>query len=762
MTDDHRFTVTFFPDEYAYSLSVKETTLAELHEMVVSTSAAQKSKLPWLKLARFGDKRSNKSLRNNDNVEVITGIELDYDGEKMTFDEAVAIINQARLTALLYTSPSHTPSAPRWRAILPTSHPLPPEMRDKFVARVNGIFGGTFDGVSFTKSQAYYFGYINGNGDHRAEIVRGDYIDERTDLDVGARGKKNSANFDTAQPQRDDATNKQADPDLVYAAMAVIPNDDAGWFERNDLGMACWNATNGHERGFEAFDMWCRKSATKYDEVKTCERWQHYFSSPPDTIGAGTLFQKADQAQPGWRSLRGLPIEKITGILRLAELSLAQYDTERKEAAKQLGFSRVSTLDDIVGRLCSRMTLNGDDDSNKQGGRIEFETFEPWPDAVDGEVLIADMIATIRNHVILTPHQALTVALWIIHTHAVEVADHTPRLQIRSPVLRCGKSTLLNAIKPMCSKPLGTENITTASLFRLIEMYQPTLLIDEADSFLKRDDGRDHEELRGILNAGHGRSGVVIRTVGEDFEPRAFKVFGPVAYAWLVKRGMHVAQTLEDRSITIELRRRLPNEEITRLRSTRTNHLRVLGRRIARWVADNKSSLADAEPSLPEQLSDRAQDNWRPLITLADVISTDLGQTARHAALKLAEENIGGEDDAGTLVLADVAAITKRWLQQSQLLQNRKGIPSAYLIAELVNMADRQWMVFSRGTALTEHSLARLLKPFSLFPKKIRQGRNLFRGYVPLKVLEAAERYVVEEPEEVEEEAEEDDSTSPT
>ena len=62
---------------------------------------------------------------------------------------------------------------------------------------------------------------------------------------------------------------------------------------------------------------------------------------------------------------------------------------------------------------------------------------------------------------------------------------------------------------------------------------------------------------------------MVIRTVGEDFEPRAFKVFGPVAFAWLVKRGMHVAQTLEDRSITIELRRRLPEEKITRLRSTR-------------------------------------------------------------------------------------------------------------------------------------------------------------------------------------------------
>ena len=127
------------------------------------------------------------------------------------------------------------------------------------------------------------------------------------------------------------------------------------------------------------------------------------------------------------------------------------------------------------------MTMTDDDDDSRQGSRIEFAAFEPWPDAVDGETLIADMVKAIRSHVILSEHQALAVALWIIHTHAVEVADHTPRLQIKSPTMRCGKSTLLNVIKPMVAKPLSTENITTASLFRLIEMYQPTLLIDEAD-----------------------------------------------------------------------------------------------------------------------------------------------------------------------------------------------------------------------------------------------------------------------------------------
>ena len=74
-----------------------------------------------------------------------------------------------------------------------------------------------------------------------------------------------------------------------------------------------------------------------------------------------------------------------------------------------------------------------DDDKNMQGSRIEFEAFEPWPAAVDGKALTVDMVKAVRSHVILSEHQALATALWIIHTHAVEVAEHTPRLQIKSP-----------------------------------------------------------------------------------------------------------------------------------------------------------------------------------------------------------------------------------------------------------------------------------------------------------------------------------------
>ena len=164
-------------------------------------------------------------------------------------------------------------------------------------------------------------------------------------------------------------------------------------------------------------------------------------------------------------------------------------------------------------------------------------------------------------------------------------------------------------------KPLSTANITMPALFRTIELARPTLLIDEADAFLK-----DNDDIRGMLNAGHGRSLRVIRTVGEKFEPRSFSVFTPTAIAGIGS----LPETLEDRSITIALRRRKKDEPITRLRRDRM-HLSVLGRRSARWAADNGNAPADADPALPDELGDRAQDNWRPLIAIADAISAELG-----------------------------------------------------------------------------------------------------------------------------------------
>lgn len=169
--------------------------------------------MPWLKFAVFGEERTDKNcLRNDENVLAVVGVELDYDRKEMTLDEAIGIAEKAKLRALFYTSASYTDAGPKWRILLPLSKPLLrgeksvdvlKAARAKLVARVNGLYGGIFDGASFNLSQSYYFGAVNNNPAHRAVITDGDYIDLRSDLDEGAIGRSKNAK-DAPAPDSDD------------------------------------------------------------------------------------------------------------------------------------------------------------------------------------------------------------------------------------------------------------------------------------------------------------------------------------------------------------------------------------------------------------------------------------------------------------------------------------------------------------------------------------------------------------------------------
>jgi hypothetical protein len=188
----HRVHITFFPNQSARTLSTKEMTLEELRDLILATTANEKTKLAWLKFAKFGNARTpppENCLRNNDNVLSFSGIEGDYDLKQMSFETAYERLKRACLMSLLYTSPSYTKAEPKWRVLCPLSRDLPPEQRAKLLARLNGVLGGVLSDESFTLSQSYYFGSVDNNPDHRVEVIEGDYIDQRPDLDAGALGK---------------------------------------------------------------------------------------------------------------------------------------------------------------------------------------------------------------------------------------------------------------------------------------------------------------------------------------------------------------------------------------------------------------------------------------------------------------------------------------------------------------------------------------------------------------------------------------------
>ena len=155
-------TVTYF-DGYAGSRkNERQVSIEELAEQIRIATALEKSALPWLKLARFGNEQTSKgSLRHDRNVISVTGCEADYDGEEVGLDDVIEALEKAGVLAIVYTSPSYRPDAPRWRALCPFSRDLAPPLRAKMVDRLNGLLRGvvrsrelvTVAGVLFRKRQ---------------------------------------------------------------------------------------------------------------------------------------------------------------------------------------------------------------------------------------------------------------------------------------------------------------------------------------------------------------------------------------------------------------------------------------------------------------------------------------------------------------------------------------------------------------------------------------------------------------------------------
>jgi putative DNA primase/helicase len=262
-------------------------------------------------------------------------------------------------------------------------------------------------------------------------------------------------------------------------------------------------------------------------------------------------------------------------------------------------------------------------------------------------------------------------------------------------------------------------------VFRVVEAYRPTLLIDEADTFLP-----ENEELRGILNSGHRQGGSVIRTVGEEFEPRSFSTYAACAIALIGK----LPGTLADRSVPIELRRRRPDETVEQFRFDRTDHLDVLARKARRWATDHASYIRCADPAMPDGVFNRVADNWRPLLAIADAAGGEWPERARRA-VQVNGTAAGADQSRGVLLLSDIRDI---------FLQHRVNrLASSSLVGALIALEDRPWSEWRGGRPLSTNGLARLLDPYGISPQTIRTSpTDTPKGYLLSQFEDACTRYL--------------------
>jgi hypothetical protein len=375
-----------------------------------------------------------------------------------------------------------------------------------------------------------------------------------------------------------------------------------------------------------------------------------------------------------------------------------------------------------------KSNIKKDRESKKQGQALDLLEPEPWPESVDGAELLGELEETFRRHLALSEGAAETLALWTVFSYTINAFQFSPRLALTSPEKRCGKTTTLGILSRLVFRPLSASNITASAMFRTIESAQPTLLVDEADTFL-----HDNDELRGILNSGHYRaSAYVVRTVGESYESRQFSTWAAIAIAKIGK----LPDTLHDRSLIIKMRRKRKEEQVIPFRIDRSPNLDSIAQKTARWAADNIENLKNTEPALPDSLfdNDRAADNWRPLLAIAELAGGGWPERTRVIAVALTASDEGDGDSARALLLSDLRNLFEE--------RGADRLFSADICDVLGLMEDRPWSEWRKGKPITTTQFARQLRPFGITPKTIRIGDDRAKGYLLSELSDPFSRYL--------------------
>lgn len=323
------------------------------------------------------------------------------------------------------------------------------------------------------------------------------------------------------------------------------------------------------------------------------------------------------------------------------------------------------------------------------------------------------------------------VVLWTAHTHVFYAFESTPRLSVYSRDPGSGKSRVLEVLEHLVPNPLYALNITPGVMWRSFEYSAPTVLMDEVDTvFGKKGSSTSHTTLRGILNAGHRKSGTIPRCSGAE-DVKHFNVFGPVAMAGLGQ----VPDTIHSRSVRIGMRKRRDGETVRPFRLKYAQDPLARARKLLeRWSADADDVLGMAEPDLPA--ADRDADVWEPLVAIADMAGADWPERARRACEKRNElcdaKGREAELSPGVRLLTDLR----------DLFAGERVMATEDILAGLWGIPESPWRGLRDGKAL-----ASVLTEYGVSPTTVRVNGTPIKGYKAEDLAEPWARYVAPRPE---------------
>lgn len=330
-------------------------------------------------------------------------------------------------------------------------------------------------------------------------------------------------------------------------------------------------------------------------------------------------------------------------------------------------------------------------------------------------------------------HARVAHCLWVAHTHLMDAWESTPRLAFLSPEPGSGKTRAMELTETLVPRPIEAINVTSAYLFRKISDPDglPTVLHDEIDTIFGPR-AKEHEEIRGVINAGHRRGASAGRCVvkGKQIETEELPAFCAVALAGLG----NLPDTILSRSIIVKMRRRAPGEEVEpyrrRLHAPEGHQLRD---RLTIWANQIRETI-DTYPVMPDGITDRNADVWEALLSVADAAGGEWPNRSRVAAVALVADAKGGQPSLGVRLLSDLRTV----------FGDRGSLWTVDIIVSLIDLEESPWGDL-KGKPIDSRRLSNLLKPYGVVSRQVRIGEQNQRGYTRESLWDAWTRYLSQE-----------------
>lgn len=354
--------------------------------------------------------------------------------------------------------------------------------------------------------------------------------------------------------------------------------------------------------------------------------------------------------EPSERNQKLTSIPTASAVLPNGELAEMVYDAVERRTRFIVGTGDTWTYEDSIPLSPTERLVPFSPGNNLVKHHVVL--FPTEPEEYGDE---ADLVSRIRDfvhrYVGLTEAFEEVAAYYALFSWVYDAFHEVPYVRVRGGY-GSGKSRFLLTVGSICRLPLFASAASTVSpLFRLLDSFRGTLVLDEGD-FRYSD---EKSEVVKILNNGNARGFPVLRTEvsrQREFDPRAYHVFGPKLIA---TRGFFQDRALESRCVTEDLRGGTLRPEIPlNLDDHHREEALRLRNQLLLYRLRNFHSTRSAGRSPDSGLEPRLEQIFGPLLS---VVRDETARSRITDALRNLNDDI--EDERAESVEAEVLTVIR-------------------------------------------------------------------------------------------------------